>query len=571
MSHTVNPHQPRLGTAHPSVRGLGGSMLPPSQSASQIQSHNSNSSRPASRQTGQHHIGAGTPILPPHLQTGQGSINSTATSVFAPHDQGGFLGDQGAFEVGYEPVGNNLLDPLSNHQNHLNNSNQLGPANFQQSRYQNRLPETTQQPALVDMIDHDALQEIFGLSEARLASTHTILEMTPANITASLVYGMQSVLDHIQSLPPQVTPEIPQQVANAEAPADIRNFMYSDYIKEDIRDFTRRRLIEARLVAYSRQNDNDGVALPGALISLTQAHVARLPRNIVEQHLPAGFSQGDMHAHRSVLGMVRDVLKHTRVTLRNLLLKNIINTSLTKVTGAAPCLEVLFNTINQAFFANAGIHVPPVIWRNLPIGVKVRFAYLRLETAAYALQPPQGHGSQWTLIDNHLQFLSTQSMDYIRAWADLILRKDVEMFGLGGSIYASVKHLPHLPTHEDVLAHEEAGGADALPDMIEVGKTAISRCADGSQLVSQRTLLERPVGQRDFAIPNGCSPNVAKTPTPETDRGYVRLDCVRTLPPEQGGDVRKPVPPLIGGTFKWVVVYLGLPPALGGVFWKLGW
>jgi hypothetical protein len=55
--------------------------------------------------------------------------------------------------------------------------------------------------------------------------------MTPANITASLVYGMQSVLDHIQSLPPQVTPEIPQQVANAEAPADIRNFMYSDYIK----------------------------------------------------------------------------------------------------------------------------------------------------------------------------------------------------------------------------------------------------------------------------------------------------------------------------------------------------
>ncbi|WAR62119.1 hypothetical protein PtB15_14B213 [Puccinia triticina] len=236
--------------------------------------------------------------------------------------------------------------------------------------------------------------------------------------------------------------------------ADIRHFVYSDYIKEDIRDFIRRKLLEGRLVAYSRQTNDAGEALPNALMNMTQAHIARLPLRIREQHLPPRYSQGNTHAQRSVLSLVREQLKHNRVSLRNLLLRNIIDTSFSRVTGAAPSLEVLYNMINSAFFSAAGVIVAPVNWLTLPIAVKIRFAYLRLQTAEHSRNPTHGHGSQWTPIDNQLLFLATQSMEYVRSWADLILKKDTEMFGAGGAIYASVKHIQHLPTHEEVVENQ---------------------------------------------------------------------------------------------------------------------
>jgi hypothetical protein len=30
------------------------------------------------------------------------------------------------------------------------------------------------------------------------------------------------------------------------------------------------------------------------------------------------------------------------------------------------------------------------------------------------------------------------------------MQKDLDIFGPGGAIYATVQHLPHLPTHEEV-------------------------------------------------------------------------------------------------------------------------
>jgi hypothetical protein len=54
-------------------------------------------------------------------------------------------------------------------------------------------------------------------------------------------------------------------------------------------------------------------------------------------------------------------------------------------------------------------------WADVDIRVKVRFAYLQLQTAAHSLNPTQGHGSQWTPIDNQLLFISKQSGDYLKA------------------------------------------------------------------------------------------------------------------------------------------------------------
>ncbi|PLW33963.1 hypothetical protein PCASD_12359 [Puccinia coronata f. sp. avenae] len=286
-------------------------------------------------------------------------------------------------------------------------------------------------------IDHESLQEIFHLPDAQLGQARQILEMNTRSICAAFVYGIFHLISLLvgRARDEQINPVAQVAPATARPVADVRNFMYTDYIKDDIRDFIRGRILDSRLTSYSRQNDADGAAQPLALINLTQAHIASLPDHIKDQHLPVGFARGDAHAQRSVLAM---------------LLKNVIRTSLVDVTGAAPCLEVLFNQVNQAFRANAGVRVAPVNWVDVPMRTKVRFAYLRLETAVHTLRPTHGHGSQWTPIDNQLLFLSRCSLEYIRCWSELIMQKDLNIFGPGGAIYATVQHLPHLPTHEEV-------------------------------------------------------------------------------------------------------------------------
>ncbi|KNZ46493.1 hypothetical protein VP01_7215g1 [Puccinia sorghi] len=104
------------------------------------------------------------------------------------------------------------------------------------------------------------------------------------------------------------------------------------------------------------------------------------------------------------------------------LLKNVVNTSLGRVRGAAPCLEVLYNQIHQAFLSTAGLLVVLVNWSLIPMHVKIQFAYLQLEKAYHALNPTHGHGSQWTPINNQLELLGKKSDEYLRESTNLWTR-----------------------------------------------------------------------------------------------------------------------------------------------------
>ncbi|KAI9599783.1 hypothetical protein KEM48_002777 [Puccinia striiformis f. sp. tritici PST-130] len=254
--------------------------------------------------------------------------------------------------------------------------------------------------------------------------TDVTINMNQENILGALVYG-------IFSLQPGGTLISLQPGANNTPPVaptpviDIRNYRYGEYIK----------ILEARNVGYSGANDANGAPEPLALLNSTHAESIKFPPVAQE---------------------------HRRYKLA-------------KVTGAAPCLEVLFNQINHALRSRDGVHVPLVIWDDIPMRVKVRFAYLRLQTAAHALNPTNTHGSQWTPIDHHLQMLSNQTAEYIRCWAILIIQKDEQMFGLGGVIYSSVRHLPHLPTQEEV--ENEVAQARLVPATTTVGNDAATAAA----------------------------------------------------------------------------------------------
>ncbi|KNZ50216.1 hypothetical protein VP01_453g8 [Puccinia sorghi] len=276
-----------------------------------------------------------------------------------------------------------------------------------------------EQNIIIADIDHDALQAIFGLSDAKLELAKQVLHQS--NIFASMVYGMlllkpggTAVKLHLQRLNKSV----------------------------DILDFIFRKMLEAKLVAYSCQNNADGSPEPLALINLTQAHVSSLLIEIKKQHFPAGFSQGNIHAQWSVLGMVWSLLKHDQVTLCNLLLKNFADTSLGRIRGAAPCLEVLYNKVHHFCF---------IFFFCIPFHCGIACSSGKLEPNPH-VGPPLIINSN-CLVQNLTnisgsEHLSSLYDNYI--WAEMIIEKDKQIFGPVGAIYASVQNIPHLTTPEEV-------------------------------------------------------------------------------------------------------------------------
>ncbi|EFP92686.1 uncharacterized protein PGTG_18201 [Puccinia graminis f. sp. tritici CRL 75-36-700-3] len=139
-------------------------------------------------------------------------------------------------------------------------------------------PEHPLVPTMLTNIDHESLQAIFGLPEEKIQVAKRILAMTEANIMGAIVYGL--VANH--PIPPNDAPDpagdrvitnntvdpAPPSVANV--PTDIRHFLYSDYIKDEIRDFIRRKMPESRIIAYRCPPDGEGTAEIGSVFLSTQ-------------------------------------------------------------------------------------------------------------------------------------------------------------------------------------------------------------------------------------------------------------------------------------------------------------
>ncbi|EFP92245.1 uncharacterized protein PGTG_18460 [Puccinia graminis f. sp. tritici CRL 75-36-700-3] len=147
------------------------------------------------------------------------------------------------------------------------------------------------------------------------------------------------------------------------------------------------------------------------------------------------------------------MLKTDRNTLRGCLLENIKTSSIHKeIKGPVPNLTKLISHIIKAFFpkeqAFLGASFDPA---HVPQS-RTRIAYLRLETIRYVFGTEKTNSAQWDLIDPQLEFIRGQSMDYYRAWSELIIQKDDELFGTGQQEFEKLdEEESFLPTHEDVL------------------------------------------------------------------------------------------------------------------------
>ncbi|KAA1120727.1 hypothetical protein PGTUg99_003242 [Puccinia graminis f. sp. tritici] len=407
MSHIINQqHSASRSLMHPPQRGMSAHRMPPaSQSASQQMPP---PSQPASQQAAP----VLAPILPPHLQVPQNNRPIAPANVHAepnnsrdrsnPHAQADTYSDRGIGHADHRANPHNQADTYSDHGiddtgnvvpiigpngHHFNYppaddnrdsppslpTTPLLPPAHQEPYYSGSSagpPEHPLVPTVLTNIDHNSLQAIFALPEEKIEVAKRILAMTEANIMGAIVYGLvanQPARPNAPNLDGNL--EIPTDLVAVSPPAavknpppDIRHFLYSDYIK----------MLESRIIAYSRHHDDDGATEIQSLFHTTQEHVASLPHHIQSQHLPTGFVDGNSHARQSVLALVRGLLKHDRVLLRNLLLKNIVNTSLAKVrSGGVPSLEAMYTSIHNIFLESSGAHAPRVNWANIPMRIKV--------------------------------------------------------------------------------------------------------------------------------------------------------------------------------------------------------
>ncbi|KNF06413.1 hypothetical protein PSTG_00296 [Puccinia striiformis f. sp. tritici PST-78] len=122
--------------------------------------------------------------------------------------------------------------------------------------------------------------------------------MNQQNIMGALVYGLLAY----QPAPATVAP-VPE---GAPVVVYIRNFLFSDYIKDDIKDFTCHTLMEGRLVGYSCTTNGDGAPQVHSLLNMTPARIAGLPLHIKTQNLPPGYThqQPNPTAQRMVLNVI---------------------------------------------------------------------------------------------------------------------------------------------------------------------------------------------------------------------------------------------------------------------------
>ena len=122
--------------------------------------------------------------------------------------------------------------------------------------------------------------------------------MNEPNVMGSLVYGLLSLRPDDTPIPRSPSPQPPIPAPTV----DIKNFEYSTHIRvrligtifisllvliidgsfyqyvnvallqEEIRDFARRKILDARIILYSRPNNDNGVGHPGALINVTEVY-----------------------------------------------------------------------------------------------------------------------------------------------------------------------------------------------------------------------------------------------------------------------------------------------------------
>ncbi|KNZ44415.1 hypothetical protein VP01_9191g1 [Puccinia sorghi] len=142
--------------------------------------------------------------------------------------------------------------------------------------------------------------------------------------------------------------------------------------------------------------------------NLLQQWVASQSTAFKTKYLPLGYEEGDVEAILSVIGFLRNLVKHERTLIHNLLLTKIKREPGRECVGAVPKLSDLYLVIDRGLRTRDSMQLMEATQRLWTTNLKVRVALLQMLTAHhYFHRPPGDTSSQWDLIDDHLEIIRT--------------------------------------------------------------------------------------------------------------------------------------------------------------------
>jgi hypothetical protein len=132
-----------------------------------------------------------------------------------------------------------------------------------------------------------------------------------------------------------------------------------------------------------------------------------------KQHLPPGFLKHDPEAQAKVLSLVRDINKHVRGQVRDLLLYNIVDQGGEYMrTALVPTINELALFIYRALDASEASKSDQDIKEKISTLLRGQLAHLRIQTVKQFIHLENIRKSQLDIIDGQLQQLKALGSDY---------------------------------------------------------------------------------------------------------------------------------------------------------------
>ncbi|OAV85606.1 hypothetical protein PTTG_30396 [Puccinia triticina 1-1 BBBD Race 1] len=198
------------------------------------------------------------------------------------------------------------------------------------------------------------------------------------------------------------------------------------------------------------------------MLSFTLKSLQELPLEFRRREFPGAFDGKDKAAYKRLVKAVREIQRHVRYSVREILLSNIVPPKAKKITFIddveVPDRHTLADSILHHLQPDgASANGNQASNSNQQIIFVARVAHMRLQTIDNVMNPTLGQPSQWDLISEKIKELATRGADYRAAWGQAILSKDEAIFDkIKGSTktFGEVRHgddiLTPLPDEHDV-------------------------------------------------------------------------------------------------------------------------
>ncbi|KAA1073521.1 hypothetical protein PGT21_014434 [Puccinia graminis f. sp. tritici] len=262
---------------------------------------------------------------------------------------------------------------------------------------------------------------------------------------AALMSTMIAVNQRLDSLTTGSGISTPPPSAPLSAADQLRTFRYSGVARALIRRIARLCFLTEDLETYVRDDHEN------SLFRCVMEKIHVLPAAQLREHFPPRFIAGDHSALDNVHTEVQTQLKQVRNKLRNVLLTGIVlghEPELPKI----PCLTDLVWLVWKHLKGKKCNLTPAEVQEQVRFPVRIRIAYLRLQTLFNLLDPDSRNVSQWDQIDNQLIFNRDRPMSYTNSWHRLVCATDIRLFSKSPMFTVLDQSQVTSPTDEQIIA-----------------------------------------------------------------------------------------------------------------------